>query len=163
MYTGWLESTHKSLQVGSQKGDKVNFLTNTWIPNMHSLHSTLQGLWQEPNMSMKINTTHPNGEWDFSAIHYPIPEAITTVIQCTFIPYSTTAEDKLIWNLTSNGMLSAKYAYSFKENPICSILHFKRIILVGYGSSKSPIKSSSSLGFYCTIDCIQGNISTALS
>lgn len=50
---------------------------------------------------------------DFTSIPYPITHDINIIIQSTFIPTSTSVEEKLIWNLNCNGMFSTKSVYSF--------------------------------------------------
>lgn len=51
------------------------------------------------------------GELNSNVVQYPIPKAISNIIQSISIPYTINAEDKLIWNFTSNGIFSAKTVY----------------------------------------------------
>ncbi|OIT27443.1 putative ribonuclease h protein, partial [Nicotiana attenuata] len=115
MLSGWETCTKASRWIVN-KGNRVNFFNDTWIPNQPANRHLVEGPLTQSDLLVKVDSIYNRGAWDTSSLSFDLPPHIHNSIKLVFIPSVTTKEDTLVWALTSNGKFSQSSAYSFIHN-----------------------------------------------
>lgn len=90
------------------KGDKINFNGDSWIPGMESLRSLISGPVNQGYEGLKVGTFYSESHWDITSISFDFPEDVVSTIESTFVNTNSVNLDKMVWNLTDNGLISTK-------------------------------------------------------
>ncbi|KAH0780378.1 hypothetical protein KY290_006805 [Solanum tuberosum] len=108
---GWIDIT-KATKWIVHKGNKVNFLSDNWLPHHDTLRSVIQGSMAYGEENIEVSKIYHQGNWDFDKISFELPGNIKTIIKSYLFPQESTKEDKLVWGLKSNGLFSTSSAYN---------------------------------------------------
>ncbi|OIT22830.1 hypothetical protein A4A49_63637, partial [Nicotiana attenuata] len=69
---GW-ETSSKARRWVVNKGNRVNFLNDTWIPNQPALRQLIQGPQTQNDLNIKVDSIHNMGTWDTSILSFDLP------------------------------------------------------------------------------------------
>ncbi|OIT08485.1 hypothetical protein A4A49_63184, partial [Nicotiana attenuata] len=58
------------------KGNRVNFLSDTWIPNQPAIRDMIEAPFSLNDLNAKANTVYNSGAWDLSTISMDLPPSI---------------------------------------------------------------------------------------
>ncbi|OIT25000.1 hypothetical protein A4A49_59408, partial [Nicotiana attenuata] len=75
---GW-ETCSKASRWVVNRGNRVNFLTDTWIPNQPALRQLIEGPLTQNDLQIKVETIHNMGTWNTSSLSFDLPPHILSL------------------------------------------------------------------------------------
>ncbi|OIT40453.1 hypothetical protein A4A49_56961, partial [Nicotiana attenuata] len=69
---GW-ETCSKASRWVVNRGNRVNFFNDTWIPNQPALRQLIQGPQTQNDLNIKVESIHNMGTWDTSILSFDSP------------------------------------------------------------------------------------------
>lgn len=93
------------------KGDRVSFFTDKWIPNHDAIRSHIHGPLKAHEQNLKVNSLMWNGSWNLRDLLFTFPAEPERIITDSFLPTPNSLGDNLIWDLTRNGVFTVMSAY----------------------------------------------------
>lgn len=122
---------YKSIQLGWSlckpglafifgNGHDIKFWTDVWC-TLVPLASIFFCPFSPYDLQLLVSDVFQHHLWYLDLLSYPLTPDIERKIQSTYIPLNTsTATDKSIWNLTSNGSFSTSSAHRFLQTLFAS-------------------------------------------
>ncbi|OIT35593.1 hypothetical protein A4A49_55736, partial [Nicotiana attenuata] len=72
MVKDW-ETCSKASRWVVNRGNKIHFLNDTWIPNQPALRQLIEGPLTQNDLHIKVETIHNMGNWDTSILSFDLP------------------------------------------------------------------------------------------
>lgn len=97
-------------------GCSVNFLHDIWIPYHNNIRNCIQGPLNSDEKAIKIKDLFNNGVWILIRLSFSLPQALIFAIQNTYVPSTSSVNDKLVSRLTSDDLFTTKFSYKLLDS-----------------------------------------------
>lgn len=122
------------------KGDKIKFFTNSWLPYLGPIRTHVWGALKKDEEHISILALCNNGEWNLNGLSITLPIEILNMILDYPIMNNTNREDRKNWEYDPNGRFILSSAYNLITNQRLTITPLPNKVFRKIWQAKVPNK-----------------------